>query len=166
MNSQVHGGDHFVNVSPSEVTFALCFSDVFRRTGEQEAPTKQHSRRLFRFPWSLPAPRSTPLSSGPDLIEAITRFIEQWNRQRRGLALAPQISAAEIAEIKSARWQQALDAALNDAGKSLADAESAPKDAGWKVAISRNLRTSVAAPDRWIATTLKMGHPAAVRGDL
>jgi len=54
-----------------------------------------------------------------------------------------------------------LDGALKTAGQSLADAESAPKGVGWKVAIARKLRTTVAAPDRWIATTLKM---AARRG--
>ena len=76
------------------------------------------------------------------------------------------MSAAEIAEIKCARWPQALDAAFREAGKSLADAVSAPKGVGWKVAIARTLRTTVAAPYRWIATTLQRGHPAAVRGDL
>jgi hypothetical protein len=59
-----------------------------------------------------------------------------------------------------------LDAARKEAGKSLADAESAPKGVGWKVAIARKLRTTVAAPDRRIATTFKMGPPAAVRGTL
>ncbi|MEN9635572.1 MAG: hypothetical protein RL077_3976 [Verrucomicrobiota bacterium] len=38
-----------------------------------------------------------------------------------------------IAEIKCARWQQALDAAFKEAGKSLADAASAPKGIGGKV---------------------------------
>jgi len=48
----------------------------------------------------------------------------------------------------------------------LADAEGAPKGAGWKVAIAPKLRTPVASPDRWIATTLKRVRPAAVRGYL
>ncbi len=73
------------------------------------------------------------------------------------------MSPTEIAEIKCARWPQALDAAFKEAGKSFADAESAPEGVGWKVAIARTLRTTVAAPYRWIATTLRMGHPAAVR---
>lgn len=76
------------------------------------------------------------------------------------------MSVTEIAGIKCARWQQTLDAALKDAGKSFADAESSPKGAGWKVAIARELRTTVAAPYQWIATALKMGHPAAVLGYL
>jgi hypothetical protein len=47
------------------------------------------------------------------------------------------MSATEIAEIKCARWPQALDAAFREAGKSLADTASAPKGVGWKVAIAR-----------------------------
>lgn len=87
-------------------------------------------------------------------------------RQHAHLAQSPEMSAAEIAEIKCARWQQALDFALQASGKTLADAELAPKGAGWKIVIARSLRTKAAAPYRWIATTLKMGHPAAVRGYL
>ena len=55
------------------------------------------------------------------------------------------MSATEIAEIKCARWQQALDAAFKEAGKSWADAASAPKGVGGKVAIARTRRTPVAA---------------------
>ena len=87
-------------------------------------------------------------------------------RQPAQLALSPEMSATEIAEIKCARWQQALDAALKEAGKSWADAASAPKGVGGKVAIARTRRTPVAAPYRWIATPWQRGHPAAVRGDL
>ncbi|MGH7957616.1 MAG: transposase [Opitutaceae bacterium] len=85
-------------------------------------------------------------------------------RQYSHLALAPEMSAAEIADVKCARWQQALDAALEEAGKSLLDAKHAPKSIEWKVDIARKLRARVAAPYRWIAMTLTMGHPAAVRG--
>ena len=76
------------------------------------------------------------------------------------------MSATEIAAIKCARGQQAADAAFKEAGKSLANAASAPKGVGRKVAIARTRRTTVAVPYRWIATTLQRGHPAAVRGDL
>ena len=58
-------------------------------------------------------------------------------RQPAQLALSPETSATEIAEITCARWPQALDAAFKEAGKSLADAASAPKGVGWKVAIAR-----------------------------
>lgn len=53
------------------------------------------------------------------------------------------MSATEIVEIKCGRWQQALDAALKEAGKSLADAESAPKGVEWKFTIARKLRTTI-----------------------
>ncbi len=47
--------------------------------------------------------------------------------------------------------------------KSLADAASAPKGVGEKVAIARTRRTTVGVPYCWVATTLQRGHPAAVR---
>ena len=80
------------------------------------------------------------------------------------LALAPEMSAPEIAELKSARWQRALEVALREAGKDLCDAGNSAKGADWKVAIAGRLRQSVAAPYRWIAATLNMGHPGSVRG--
>jgi len=51
-----------------------------------------------------------------------------------------------------------LEAALHKAGKCLRDAENSAKGTEWKVAIAGKLRQSVAAPYRWIAETLKMGH--------
>ena len=69
------------------------------------------------------------------------------------------MSATEIAEIKCARWQQALDAAFKEARKYLADAASAPKGVEGKAAIARTRRTTVAAPYRWIATTLQRVIP-------
>lgn len=85
-------------------------------------------------------------------------------REHAHLALAPELSAPEIAELKSARWQRALEAALHEAGRSLRDAANAAKGAEWKVAIAGKLRQSVAAPYGWIAKTLNMGHPGSVRG--
>ena len=74
------------------------------------------------------------------------------------------MSASEIAELKSVRWRHALDAALNEAGKCLRDAQNSTKGADWKIAIAGKLRQSVAAPYRWIAENLNMGHPGSVRG--
>lgn len=84
-------------------------------------------------------------------------------REYSHLALAPEMTATELYELKSARWQQALEAALQKAGKSLRDAEHSPKGIDWKVTIARSLRTSVVAPYPWIAAKLKMGKPASVR---
>jgi putative transposase len=85
-------------------------------------------------------------------------------REHAHLALAPEMSAPEIAELKAARWQLALETALRAAGRNLRDAELSAKGAAWKIAIAAELRQSVAAPFRWIADTLKMGHPGSVRG--
>ena len=85
-------------------------------------------------------------------------------REHAHLALAPEMSAPEIAELKSARWQHAREAALHEAGKGLGDARNSAKGADWKGAIAERLRRSVAAPYSWIAATLKMGHPGAARG--
>jgi hypothetical protein len=85
-------------------------------------------------------------------------------REQEHHALAAEMLATEIAELKSARWQRALEAASHEAGKELCDAEHAAKGADWKVAIAGRLRQSVAAPYRWISATLKMGHPGSVRG--
>ena len=82
------------------------------------------------------------------------------------LALAPEMSATEIAEPKSARWQQPFDAALHEMGKCLRDAQNSAKGAEWKIAIAGKLRQSVAAPYRWIAETLNIGHPGSVRGNV
>ena len=59
---------------------------------------------------------------------------------------------------------QAAPSGHPEAGKALCDAEHAAKGADWKVAIAGRLRQSVAAPYRWLAATLKMGHPGSVRG--
>ena len=74
------------------------------------------------------------------------------------------MSAPEISGWKAVCWQLALEAALHEAGKCLRDAENSAKVSEWKVAIAGKLRQSVAAPYRWIAETLKMGHPGSVRG--
>ncbi len=74
------------------------------------------------------------------------------------------MSAPEISGWKAVGWQLALEAALHEAGKCLRDAENSAKVSEWKVTIAGKLRQSVAAPYRWIAETLKMGHPGSVQG--
>jgi hypothetical protein len=87
-----------------------------------------------------------------------------WLRSIFAIRQTPKMSAPEIAELKSARWQQALEAALHETGKCLRDAENSAKGAEGKIAIAGKLRQSVAAPYHWIAETLKMGHPGSVCG--
>ena len=76
------------------------------------------------------------------------------------------MSAAEIADLKSARWLHALATELRTGGKGQADLENAPKGTAWKVAIARTLRSTVAPSYRWLAHQLYMGKPASVRVDL
>ena len=73
------------------------------------------------------------------------------------------MSAAEIADLKSARWLHALGAALTACGRCQADLENAPKGTGWKIALARTLRSTVAPSYRWLAHQLHMGKPASVR---
>ncbi len=47
---------------------------------------------------------------------------EAMFREYAHLALSPELSAPEIADLKSVRWQHALEAALHEAGKNLGDA--------------------------------------------
>jgi len=85
-------------------------------------------------------------------------------REPAHLVLLPEMSAPEISGWKAVCWQLALEAALHEAGKCLRDAENSAKVSEWKVTIAGKLRQSVAAPYRWIAETLKMGHPGSVQG--
>jgi len=92
--------------------------------------------------WQTSRQRATTIALGAAPILAVGAIGPAgWRRaiarQAAHLALSPEMSATEIAEIKCARWPQALDAAFREAGKSLADTASAPKGVGWKVAIAR-----------------------------
>lgn len=84
-------------------------------------------------------------------------------RERAHLALTPELSQAEVRELQSARWEQALESALRDNGRSLAELASSPKGAPWKQVLARKLRDEVAPPYRWIAEKLCMGKPGSVR---
>jgi putative transposase len=84
-------------------------------------------------------------------------------RERAHLALAPEMAAGEVAELKIARWQQALETALERTGKTLHDIQCAPKSAGWKIALARHLRATVAPSYRWLADALNMGKPSSLR---
>ena len=87
-------------------------------------------------------------------------------REHAHLALVPEMAADEITGLKSALWERALQTALHETGKSAREVETSAKGADWKVAIAAKLRRSVAAPYRWIAEALHMGHPGSVRGHI
>jgi REP element-mobilizing transposase RayT len=52
-------------------------------------------------------------------------------REHQHLALAPEMSAVEIADFKTARWQEALHAGLSAMGRTPLDLEHTPKGAEW-----------------------------------
>ena len=81
-------------------------------------------------------------------------------REQAHLALAPELSQAEVKELQSER---ALESALRESGRTTAELASALKSAPWKRALARKLRDAVAPPYRWLAEKLCMGKPGSVR---
>ena len=84
-------------------------------------------------------------------------------REHSHLALEPEMSAMEIAEVKQARWQAALSAEMRAMGRTADEVLRTPKGAAWKVDLARKLRASVAPPFAWLASSLNMGKPSSVR---
>jgi hypothetical protein len=65
-----------------------------------------------------------------------------------------------------AAWEQALDAALGEMGKTREDLATKPSRRTWKVELALKLRETTGAPVTWLAETLKLGQAASVRGYL
>jgi hypothetical protein len=82
------------------------------------------------------------------------------------LALNPGLGATEARALREAAWMARLETLLAEAKRTLADAEAAPKSESWKVELAAKLRQDSGAPIAWIARTLHMGSPNAVRGYL
>lgn len=139
--------------------------ELLRTAGIEEAgnPWPRYADHLIRLAAARNDERVTrgALSSGWAIGTAGWR--QAIARDYRHLALAPEMSAAETAELKSVRWRHALAAALTACGKSQSDLERAPKGATWKISLARTLRTTVAPPYRWLADQLHMGKPASLR---
>ena len=66
----------------------------------------------------------------------------------------------DVAELREAKWQRALDEKLGNEGKTLEDTKKSPKSDEWKVKIAGALRAHIAATNLWIADRLAMGHPS------
>jgi len=81
-------------------------------------------------------------------------------------AISPGIEAEQNRELKEARWQRCLDRIMREAKRTQTDAMAAPKSASWKIALATKLRREEGASIPWIAQTLYMGKPGAVRGYL
>ena len=84
-------------------------------------------------------------------------------REHQHLALAPEMAANEIAELKAVGWHDALTATLTASGRTRAELAATPKGADWKVALARELRETVAPPYGWLAEHLNMGKASSVR---
>ena len=69
----------------------------------------------------------------------------------------------DMAELREAKWERALEEKLEKEGKILEDAKKSPKSADWKVKIAGALRAHITATNLWIADRLAMGHPSRVR---
>lgn len=82
------------------------------------------------------------------------------------LSLDPGRSAAELHSFRESRWANELNRLLEESGRTAREAVESPKGASWKVAIAAELRQRVGAPVKWIARSLSMGSPDAVRGYL
>jgi putative transposase len=81
--------------------------------------------------------------------------------RRRALEL--DLPKDEVSDLKKAHWESALDEELAALGRSVDQLLGSPRQAGWKVELAATLRQRAGAPYRWIAQSLAMGSPLAVR---
>jgi hypothetical protein len=84
-------------------------------------------------------------------------------REHQAKAINPGFGAAEIRELKHARWAKALEEALLSKGRtpnSLAEGRFAEP---WKVELAKQLRDEAGASSVWLAENLQMGSPNSVR---
>jgi putative transposase len=90
-----------------------------------------------------------------------------WRRalakEHAQMHLAPEWASDEVDAFRRERWQQALEAALAESGRTLVEAAREPKTAPWKLQLAHQLREVAAAPYRWIAQVLCMGAPSSAR---
>lgn len=90
-----------------------------------------------------------------------------WRRavakDHQHLALNPGIAAQEVRDLKHARWEKALEAALQDTGRTEAMLQNSPRSAGWICDLALRLRREVGASPVWLADHLNMGSPDSMR---
>lgn len=78
-------------------------------------------------------------------------------------ALELDLPSCEIRTLREERWRAALSEELRSHGKEGVDLARDAKGAGWKIEIAFALRKRSGAPYAWIAESLAMGSPNAVR---
>jgi REP element-mobilizing transposase RayT len=65
----------------------------------------------------------------------------------------------ELKELNEQMWEGIVQVEMKRLKKTEGDVTSAPKGAGWKIAIAKRLRKETTAKNPWIAKRLHMGHP-------
>jgi putative transposase len=84
-------------------------------------------------------------------------------REYRRRALELDLPKDEVSDLKSAHWESVLNEELAALGRSPDHLLGSPRQARWKVELASTLRRRAGAPYRWIAQSLAMGSPLAVR---
>ena len=87
-------------------------------------------------------------------------------RDHAHLALNPGLGASEARALRESAWAARLDMLLGEAKRTLEEAKAALKSAPWKVELAGKLRQESGAAITWLAETLHMGSPDALRGYL
>ncbi len=67
-----------------------------------------------------------------------------------------------VCALKEVRWRAAFAAAMERAGKTIANTGQDANSAAWKVSIARQLR-GIGAPCGWITENLHMGPVTSMR---
>lgn len=78
------------------------------------------------------------------------------------MALHPGLEQKELRDLKEARWNDALDQALRESGKTLEQVEKESRRNRWKIELARELREA-GVPYAWISKRLHLGSPDALR---
>jgi putative transposase len=82
------------------------------------------------------------------------------------MALSPGLERAEVAELRHATWELAVERGLQAQGRTDADLVTKPLRTDWKVRLARTIRQESGASISWLATRLNLGSPQSVRGYL
>ncbi len=78
-------------------------------------------------------------------------------------ALSPGLERKEARELREASWQQSLETALAEVGKSPADLETKPLRTAWKIELAERVRNESGASVVWLARQLKIGQASTLR---
>jgi len=68
--------------------------------------------------------------------------------------------------MREARWPEALMIGLRAAGRTLDEAQAAPKSAAWKLAVAAWMKQRTQANNSWLSAQLGLGAPAAFSRNL